>query len=299
MATLLAFARPHTIIGTVLAVVGLWAMAGAWAAGSPFAAGLGALVLALVAALATNVYIVGINQLTDVEIDRINKPFLPLAAGRLTMRTGRVWVAVAGVLALLTAALAGPFLLAAVGIGLLVGTVYSVRPFRLKRYHVAAAVSITSVRALAVNLLVYAHFQHLVDGNGVVPRHVLALTGMVLGLTIAIAWFKDIPDAVGDARHGIATLVLRLGVRRVLAAGLVVLVACYVSLIVAGAVGLDGVDGTVLVVGHVGLLAGLVVITRRTDLTDTDSLRGFYANIWRLFFVEYLVFPLAALAALR
>lgn len=299
MGTLLAFARPHTIIGTVLAVIGLWAMAGAWAAGDPAAAGIGALALALVAALATNVYIVGINQLTDVEIDRINKPFLPLAAGRLTMRTGRVWVGLAGVLAVLSAALAGPYLLAAVAIGLLVGTAYSVRPFRLKRFHVAAAVSITSVRALAVNLLVYAHFQHLVDGSGLVPRHVLALTGMVLGLTITIAWFKDIPDAVGDARHGIATLVLRLGVRRVLTAGLVVLVACYLSLIVAGLIGLPGVDGPVLVVGHLGLLAGLVVITRRTDVTDTDSLRGFYANIWRLFFVEYLVFPIAAVAALR
>ncbi|HUG83883.1 MAG TPA: homogentisate phytyltransferase [Euzebya sp.] len=299
MAALLAFARPHTIIGTVLAVVGLWAMAGAWAAGAPAAAGVGALVLALVAALATNVYIVGINQLTDVDIDRINKPFLPLAAERISMRTGRVWVATAGVLAILAAATAGRYLLAAVAIGLLVGTAYSVRPFRLKRFHVAAAASITSVRALTVNLLVYAHFQHVIDGSAAVPRHVLALTGMVLGLTIAIAWFKDIPDAIGDARHGIATLVLRLGVRRVLAAGLVVLGACYVSLIVAGLVGLAGVNSTVLVVGHLGLLAGLVVITRRTDLTDTESLRSFYSNIWRLFFIEYLVFPLAAVAAVR
>lgn len=296
---LVAFARPHTIIGTVLAVVGLWAMAGAWAGSSPAAAGVGALLLALVAALATNVYIVGINQLTDVEIDRINKPFLPLAADRISMRTGRWWVATAGVVAIVTAAAAGRYLLAAVVIGLLVGTAYSVPPLRLKRYHVAAAASITSVRALAVNLLVYAHFQHVIDGTAAVPRHVLALTGMVLGLTIAIAWFKDIPDAIGDARHGIATLVLRLGVRRVLAAGLVVLVACYLSLIVAGMVGLAGVNGTVLVVGHVGLLVGLLIITRRTDLTDTDSLRSFYANIWRLFFVEYLVFPLAAVATLR
>ena len=33
-----------------------------------------------------NVFIVGINQLEDVEIDRINKPFLPIAAGDLTVR---------------------------------------------------------------------------------------------------------------------------------------------------------------------------------------------------------------------
>jgi homogentisate phytyltransferase / homogentisate geranylgeranyltransferase len=299
MRQLLAFARPHTIIGTVLAVIGLWAMAGAWAADAPAAAGVGALVVALVAALATNVYIVGINQLTDVDIDRINKPFLPLAAGTVSMRTGRIWVVASGVIAVGTAAVAGPYLLSAVVIGLVVGTAYSVRPLRLKRYHVAAAASITSVRALAVNLLVYLHFQHRIDGSTAVPLHVLALTGMVLGLTIAIAWFKDIPDAIGDARHGIATLVLRVGVRPVLGVGLAVLVACYTSLIVAGVVGLAGVDGTVLVIGHVGLLIGLVAIVRRTDLADTESLRSFYANIWRLFFVEYLVFPVAALAAIR
>jgi homogentisate phytyltransferase/homogentisate geranylgeranyltransferase len=296
--SLIAFARPHTIIGTVLALIGLWAMAGAWAAGDPLAAGLPALLLALLAALATNVYIVGINQVTDIEIDRINKPTLPLAAGMITMARGRRWVATALVIAVVAAAVAGPYLLAAVVIGLLVGTAYSVAPLRLKRYHVAAAASITSVRALAVNLLVYAHFQSLVNGRAAVPVHVLALTGMVLGLTIAIAWFKDIPDAIGDARHGIATLVLRLGIRPVIGAGVGVLVVCYLALIVAGIVGLPGVDGRVLAVGHVALLIALVALVSRTDLTDTDSLRGFYRGIWRLFFAEYLVFPAAALAAL-
>lgn len=295
--TLVAFARPHTIIGTVLAVVALWAMAGAWAAQDPLAAGVPALALALVAALATNVYIVGINQVTDVEIDRINKPFLPLAAEAIDMPTGRRWVAVSGAVALLAAGVAGPYLFAAVVVGLLVGTAYSVPPLRLKRFHVAAAASITSVRALAVNLLVYAHFRQLVDGSGAVPRHVLALTGMVLGLTIAIAWFKDIPDAAGDAAHGIGTLVLRFGVRPVLAAGLAVLVACYASLVVAGVVGLEGVDGRVLAIGHAGLAVALGVLVVRTDVDDTESLRAFYKGIWRLFFAEYLIFPAAVLAA--
>ena len=32
-------------------------------------------------ALLANVYIVGLNQLSDIEIDRVNKPELPLASG--------------------------------------------------------------------------------------------------------------------------------------------------------------------------------------------------------------------------
>ncbi len=297
MRTLYAFARPHTIIGTVMAVVGLWAMAGAYAGDGPAAVGVVPLVMALVAALAVNVYIVGINQVTDLEIDRINKPHLPIAAGDLSLRTAKVWVGVAMVLSLVVAAAAGPLLLAAVVIGVLVGSAYSLPPLRLKRYHVAAAASITSVRALTVNLLVYAHFQRLVDGQAAIPQHVWALTGMVLGLTIAIAWFKDIPDAVGDARHGIATLVLRVGLRPVLAVGLTVLAACYVSLIAAGVAGrLPGVNGAVLAAGHVLLLGALVLISRRIDARDPETLKRFYANIWVLFFAEYLAFPLAALA---
>lgn len=306
-ASFLAFARPHTIIGTVLAVVGLWAMAGAWTADDPGAAGPAALALALVAALATNVYIVGINQITDVEIDRINKPELPLAAADISGRTARVWVGVSAAVAVGVAGVAGPFLLAAVTIGILVGSAYSLRPLRLKRHHVAAAASITVVRALAVNLLVYAHFHRLVAGQAAVPQHVWALTGMVLGLTIAIAWFKDIPDAVGDAEHGIGTLVLRIGLRPVLAVGLVVLACCYASLVVAGmatATGrpswmvLAGVDGTVLAAGHGLLLVALAGITAQIDAADPETLRRFYQRIWRLFFAEYLVFPAAALVAL-
>jgi homogentisate phytyltransferase/homogentisate geranylgeranyltransferase len=297
MRAFVAFARPHTIIGTVLAVVGLWAMAGAWAGDGPAAAGVGALALALLAALATNVYIVGVNQITDVAIDRINKPQLPLASGAITAGTARAWVGASAVAALVAAALAGPHLLAAVCIGLVVGSAYSLPPLRLKRHHLAAAASITSVRALAVNLLVYAHFHRAVAGQAAIPQHVWALTGMVLGLTIAIAWFKDIPDAAGDAQHGIGTLVLRIGLTRVLAVGLAVLGACYASLIVAGVVGLAGVHGVLLAAGHVGLLLALAVIARRIDAADPGTLTRFYRRIWLLFFAEYLVFPLAVLSA--
>ena len=38
--------------------------------------------LGVLALLCGNGYIVGINQIYDVDIDTINKPFLPVAAGR-------------------------------------------------------------------------------------------------------------------------------------------------------------------------------------------------------------------------
>ncbi len=38
----------------------------------------------LLALLCGNGYIVGINQIYDVDIDAVNKPFLPVAAGELS-----------------------------------------------------------------------------------------------------------------------------------------------------------------------------------------------------------------------
>lgn len=44
----------------------------------------GSVVAGLVALLCGNGYIVGINQIYDVDIDAVNKPFLPVAAGELS-----------------------------------------------------------------------------------------------------------------------------------------------------------------------------------------------------------------------
>ena len=49
---------------------------------------LAALLQALVPALLMNICIVGLNQVYDVRIDRVNKPYLPLASGEFTMQTG-------------------------------------------------------------------------------------------------------------------------------------------------------------------------------------------------------------------
>jgi hypothetical protein len=43
--------------------------------------------LGVLALLCGNGYIVGINQIYDVEIDAVNKPFLPVAAGEMSTKT--------------------------------------------------------------------------------------------------------------------------------------------------------------------------------------------------------------------
>ena len=76
------FGRPHTLIGTTLSVLGVYVLVAIDVA--EVGDRLGDLLARSLAASSVNVFITGINQLEDVEIDRINKPFLPIAAGDLS-----------------------------------------------------------------------------------------------------------------------------------------------------------------------------------------------------------------------
>src|SRR4029434_1159046 len=85
-ATLWRFSRPHTLVGTTASILRIYAIATSELRGVALGDGIGDLALTLLAGAAVNLYIVGLNQCEDVEIDRINKPWLPIPAGRLGLR---------------------------------------------------------------------------------------------------------------------------------------------------------------------------------------------------------------------
>ncbi|MBW4694107.1 MAG: homogentisate phytyltransferase [Lyngbya sp. HA4199-MV5] len=286
------FARPHTIIGTSLSVLGLYLIATAdrdqWSSVNALAT----IFPPFLACLCGNVYIVGLNQLEDIEIDRINKPHLPLASGEFSLRQGQGIVAIAGVLALLLAS-QEPFLLATVGVSVLIGTAYSLPPLRLKRFPVWASLCIFTVRGVIVNLGLFLHFQ----GRLVIPPAVWALTLFVLVFTFAIAIFKDIPDIEGDRQYNITTFTLRLGQKTVFNLALWVITSCYVGMVFAGLLKLPGTNALFLVVTHLIALGALWLRSASVDLAAQASISRYYQFIWKLFFLEYLMFPIACILA--
>ena len=302
-----AFSRPHTIVGTTLSVGALGVMAlvlseAAPEAGPGRASGLlvliGGMMAALIPSLCANVYIVGLNQLTDIAIDRINKPQLPLASGAFSVAMGRWIVAVVGGLALVLAAVQGPILWGTVALSMAIGTVYSLPPLRLKRFPFWAALCIFGVRGLIVNLGFFAHFrQWLTPGAApwrTIPPEVWALTVFVVVFAFAIAIFKDIPDLEGDRRFQVRTLTVRLGSRFVFQLSLWVLTLGYGLLMGLALLGLlPSVQPGFLVTTHGGLLGLLWWQSRRVNLQEKSQVGRFYQFIWRLFFLEYLLFPLA------
>ncbi len=295
LAPLWRFTRPHTVIGTAASIAGLYAIAVDALPGTGLADGLGNLAWTLLAGFCVNVYIVGVNQLEDVEIDRVNKPYLPLAAGELSIAAARRVVAVAGVVPVVLALTQGAVELVAVLAGLAVGTAYSCPPLRLKRFPALASLSITAVRSLVVNLGVALHFtRSLGDGGWSVPEPVWALTLFVIPFSFAIAILKDVPDAEGDRRFRIATFTLRLGAARVLGIGLAALTLSYLGMAIAGPLVLDSCQPAVLAGTHLAAAAVLWRMAATTDPHDPAAFTAFYMRVWKLFFLEYALVPLAA-----
>jgi homogentisate phytyltransferase/homogentisate geranylgeranyltransferase len=280
------FGRPHTLIGTSLSIVGLYVIA----VSQHRASGIVDLLWTLLAGACVNVFIVGINQVEDVEIDRLNKPWLPIAAGDLSLEAGKRIVAVAAIAPMAMAVTQGAAELVAVSVALTVGWAYSCPPLRLKRFPALAAGSIMFVRSLVVNLGVWLH----VAGRPV-SAGVWALTAVTVPFSFAIAVLKDVPDIEGDRRFGIATFSVRLGPRPVLALGVGALTVGGIGMAVAVPLLLDGAGAALFVAGH---LAGIVVLWRwalRVDPTDSVAFSRFYWRVWQLFFCEYLLVPAAYL----
>ena len=287
------FSRPHTIIGTSLSVFAIFTIAIATTNNILTQTNLEQLLAVWVACLGGNVYIVGLNQLWDVEIDRINKPHLPIAAGEFSVQQGRWIVGIAAILAIVIAGLSGVWLLATVVVSLTLGTAYSLPPIRLKRFPLLAAFCIFTVRGIVVNLGLFLHFSQKLVGRESLNPYVWILTLFIVLFTVAIAIFKDVPDLEGDKIFNIRTYTLILGKSAVFNLSRGVITLCYLGMVYAGLFWFDSFNSGFFVGYHLVLLGLLWWRSQEVDLEQKRAIADFYQFIWKLFFLEYLLFPLA------
>ncbi len=286
------FSRPHTVVGTTLSISGLWVIANSLQAGAAW--DLSMLTFTLVSCLGANIYIVGLNQLTDMAIDRVNKPYLPLASGAFTITQGWILIGISLLLALALAHWLGPYLMWTVGLSLFLGTIYSMPPFRLKRFPFWAAFCIIAVRGMIVNILLFLHFQHTMGAPPHLPLVIWLLVGLMFTYGLVIALFKDMPDTEGDRLYAIETFSLQWGVEQVFFRGGLLLALALLSVVVL-AVFVDlQVNVAFFILAHLVFLGLLYRASGRVNLGDKGDMTRFYQFVWRLFFMEYVVFALSA-----
>ncbi|KAG8636382.1 hypothetical protein MANES_16G126800v8 [Manihot esculenta] len=216
--SLYQFSRPHTVIGTIIGITSVSLLpVEAFVDLSPrFFLGV---LQALVPSVLMNIYVVGLNQLFDVEIDKVNKPYLPLASGKFSMATGIIIVSASLLLSLAMGIMSeSPPLLAALLISCALGSVYSIElPFlRWKKHAFLAASCILIVRAMVVQLAFFVHIQKFVLGKPIfIPRSLVFATAFMCFFSAVIALFKDIPDVEGDRDYGIQSFSVSLGQEKV------------------------------------------------------------------------------------
>lgn len=289
------FTRPHTIRGTILASIAgtiraLRDTPGAlqtaqWSIMLPRA------FIGMIALLFGNAFIVGINQIYDQDIDKVNKPFLPVVSGELSVKGA--WAAV------VASAIFGPILVynqfprllfKLYMLGLSMGLVYSVPPLRTKQNPLAAGLTIATVRGFLLNFGVYYAVK---DAIGAGPfawsPKVAFIARFMTVFAMAIAVTKDLPDVEGDEANQIETWATKLGIgkmARLAAAGLGL---NYVHAVITG---ICGNFGRIMIPGHVALAALLITRVRQLDPESMASVKIFYKHIWDLFYLEYVLYTL-------
>ncbi|XP_034200592.1 homogentisate phytyltransferase 1, chloroplastic isoform X2 [Prunus dulcis] len=257
------FSRPHTVIGTALSIisVSLLAVENLSDFSPLFFTGV---LEAVVAALFMNIYIVGLNQLSDIDIDKVNKPYLPLASGEYSVGTGIMIVTSFLLLSFWLGWVVGSWpLFWALFISFVLGTAYSINLplLRWKRSAVVAAMCILAVRAVIVQLAFFLHMQ-------------------------------DIPDIDGDKIFGIRSFTVRLGQKRVFWICISLLEMAYSVAVLVGASSGFLMSKCITVLGHAILASILWNRAKSVDLNSKAAITTFYMFIWKLFYAEYLLIPL-------
>jgi homogentisate phytyltransferase/homogentisate geranylgeranyltransferase len=248
-----------------------------------------------VAALTANVYIVGLNQLTDVDIDRVNKPELPLPAGALSRAAAATVVALCGATAIAVGLWAGSgdrWLVGTLAAALVIGSVYSLPPLRLKSSIVGAPLSIALVRGPIVTLGLYAHFSSTLGAGSISRAWIVLLAAFMTLFGMAIGVAKDLPDVRGDRAHGVSNVASEYGPERARTLTVWLLVAAYALTLLLGLELLPLAAALVLAATH---LSGAYLVWRwgsRSNMAVKGEARLFYRRVWTLLYVEAVMIPL-------
>lgn len=286
------FCRPHTIKGTILASsMGVTRSL----IENPSAIKLSLVpraLIGLVALLCGNAYIVGINQIYDIKIDEINKPFLPIAAKELS--TANAWKLVISSILVGLSIVYTQFskeICTLYSLGAILGTIYSVPPLQLKRFPLFAGSIIAFVRGFLLNFGVYYAVREALYIPFKWNPVVTFISSFMTIFAGVIAVTKDLPDIEGDKKYNINTLASKYGVAAIATSSSAVLALAYVVSVVLPFVAPAGSFNKLpMSLGHGLLLLYLANIHAKLNPASIVSIKQFYKAIWNLFYLEYLLY---------
>jgi len=230
-----------------------------------------------------------VNDWFDRHVDAINEPQRPIPSGRLPGRSGLVVAIAWTVLSLLVGAALGTWGFAATVLGVALAWAYSAPPFRLKANGWWGNLAC----GLCYETLPWVTAAAVMAG-GAAPDRRLLLVALLYGLGAhGIMTLNDFKAIEGDARMGIRSLPVRLGVER---AGRVACIAMALpqALVIALLLGWDAPL-------HAGIVAAALaaqLLLMRRLLGDPRRLAPWYNGTGVLLYVLGMLASAFALRAM-
>jgi 4-hydroxybenzoate polyprenyltransferase len=297
-ALLLEFSRPFTLVAPALGFASGAATAYGAAPREHWSAAILLYpIVGLTMAAVLNAASNGLNQIYDLEIDRVNKPKRPLTSGRLSLGDAWIFTWIAYAIALTLAWFVEPagrhecFWIVVVAT---IGTfAYSMPPLRTKRLGIWANLTIAIPRGL---LLKVAGWSSVKTVMGAEPWYIGAIFGLFL---LGASTTKDFADMEGDARGGCRTLPIIYGVRR---AAWIISPSFVVPFVMIAIGAWTGVlTGNVLllqllalVMTTYGIYVCYLMLRRPEDLAVEEN-HVSWAHMYRMMFVAQVGFAIAYL----
>ncbi|XLT70466.1 hypothetical protein HN873_026905, partial [Arachis hypogaea] len=239
----------------------------------------------------TSQFVMGVNQLSDVEIDKINKPDLPLASGEYSFTSGVILVT--------------SFLLAGFGVAWMLGSqpliwsvvvtaalmgAYSVNfpLLRWKRSIILTSLSNAIAMLASFHIGPFLHMKTFVLKKAATFPRSMILGCVVIGLFYTIITLtKDLGDVEGDKAAGLKTLPIRLGVKPVFWLCVSLIQMAYGIAITMGALSPVLWSKIVTVVAHAFMVFYVWNhALNSVDLSSKDSLHSFHLFMFKLVTVE-------------
>ncbi|KAK9214340.1 hypothetical protein WN944_006329 [Citrus x changshan-huyou] len=199
----------------------------------------------IVPTLLMNTFLTALNQICDFEIDKINKPYLPLASGDLSMGTAMAICIGSAILSFTLGIMSGsPPLLSIQILGFLSGCAYSLPTFR---------------NYMTINI------------HG----------GYHVHLRICKRTSEGFARRGRRKNFGMNTLCVVLGKEKVLPLCVNMMLVGYGCARVAGASSSFTINKLVTTIGHSILALILWIQSKKVDLDNFESTFGFYMLIWK------------------
>lgn len=238
----------------------------------------------------------GVNQIYDLEVDRVNKPHFPLPSGSLSL--SQAWFAsigtgiVGSLLALQVLSFVTGFLLIAIMTAATI--VYCVPWFNVRGNAWLPKIITVAMRGGFFPTISYIGAGEFTQGTGGNPTHLGFLLSFAILFCIGMNTFEDILDIEGDRLNGYASFAQRLGPVRTAYICLAAFTLAYICLI------LWQVWSPHFFRGDLGILACSVLLVlfcfRFRHLVyrmrqDINAAKPFYLFLWQLYCAQYLLLP--------